>query len=144
MSGTEYEELMDTIRRAAAHFSKYAETEEEVCRLEQAINHDIMYVAAIASERVKSPRRAGTRSAADARAKPVRLREVVRVGHSWRCGVLVDLGRHRFILDELEGRRLAVFVELGHLKQHDLAGRAHGLVFCYKGRRSRSCGRGAR
>ena len=33
-----------------------AETEEEVCRLEQAINHDIMYVAAIAqSERVKPP-----------------------------------------------------------------------------------------
>ena len=56
MSGTEYEELMDTIRRAAARIFEYAETEEEVCRLEQAINHDIMYVAAIAqSERVKPP-----------------------------------------------------------------------------------------
>ena len=56
MSGTEYEELMDTIRRAAARIFEYAETEEEVCRLEQAINHDIMYVAAIAhSERVTPP-----------------------------------------------------------------------------------------
>ena len=54
MSGTEYEELMDTIRRTAARIFEYAETEEEVCRLEQAINHEIMYVAAIAqSERVK-------------------------------------------------------------------------------------------
>ena len=56
MSGTEYEELMDTIRRTAARIFEYAETEEEVCRLEQAINHEIMYVAAIAqSERVKPP-----------------------------------------------------------------------------------------
>ena len=53
MSGTEYEELMDTIRRTAARIFEYAETEEEVC---QAINHEIMYVAAIAqSERVKPP-----------------------------------------------------------------------------------------
>ena len=29
MSGTEYEELMDTIRRAAARIFEYAETEEE-------------------------------------------------------------------------------------------------------------------
>ena len=35
MSGTEYEELMDTIRRTAARIFEYAETEEEVCRLEQ-------------------------------------------------------------------------------------------------------------
>ena len=56
MSGTEYEELMDTIRRTAARIFEYAETEEEVCRLEQAINHEIMYVADIAqSERVKPP-----------------------------------------------------------------------------------------
>ena len=56
MSGTEYEELMDTIRRTAARIFEYAETEEEVCRLEQAINHEIMYVAAIAqSERVTPP-----------------------------------------------------------------------------------------
>ncbi|EGC88667.1 hypothetical protein HMPREF9404_4291 [Eggerthella sp. HGA1] len=47
---------MDTIRRTAARIFEYAETEEEVCRLEQAINHEIMYVAAIAqSERVKPP-----------------------------------------------------------------------------------------
>ncbi len=47
---------METIRRAAARIFEYAETEEEVCRLEQAINHEIMYVAAIAqSERVKPP-----------------------------------------------------------------------------------------
>ena len=50
MSGTEYEELMDTIRRAAARIFEYAETEEEVCRLEQAINHDIMYVAGVLHE----------------------------------------------------------------------------------------------
>ena len=41
MSGTEYEELMDTIRRTAARIFEYAETEEEVCRLEQEINHEI-------------------------------------------------------------------------------------------------------
>ncbi len=56
MSGTEYEELMDTIRRTAARPFAHAETEEEVCRQEQEINHEIMYVAAIAqSERVKPP-----------------------------------------------------------------------------------------
>ena len=53
MSGTEYEELMDTIRRAAARIFEYAETEEEVCRLEQAINHDMAAIAQ--SERVKPP-----------------------------------------------------------------------------------------
>lgn len=54
MSGTEYEKLMNTIRNTAARIFEYAETEEEVCRLEQAINHEIMYMAAIAqSERVK-------------------------------------------------------------------------------------------
>lgn len=59
MSGTEYEELMDTIRRAAARIFEYAETEEEVCRLEQAINHDIMYVAAIARPLTRAPSRYG-------------------------------------------------------------------------------------
>ena len=68
MSGTEYEELMDTIRRTAARIFEYAETEEEVCRLEQAINHEIMYVAAIAqSERVKPPRAGTARPNSDAR-----------------------------------------------------------------------------
>ena len=68
MSGTEYEELMDTIRRTAARIFEYAETEEEVCRLEQAINHEIMYVAAIAqSERVKPPERLGP-------ARPIAMR----------------------------------------------------------------------
>ena len=56
MSGTEYEELMDTIRRGAARIFDYAETVELVCRLEKAINHFILYVGAIAqSERVKPP-----------------------------------------------------------------------------------------
>ena len=32
MSGTEYEELMDTIRRTAARIFEYAETEEEVTK----------------------------------------------------------------------------------------------------------------
>ena len=54
MEGTEYENLMDSIRRAAARIFEFAETEEEVCRLEKAINHEVMYLAAIAqSERVK-------------------------------------------------------------------------------------------
>ena len=56
MEGTEYEKLMDSIRRAAARIFEFAETEEEVCRLEKAINHEVMYLAAIAqSERVKPP-----------------------------------------------------------------------------------------
>lgn len=54
MSETNYEELMETIRRTAERIFEYAETEEEVCRLEQAINQKIMYTAAVAqSERVK-------------------------------------------------------------------------------------------
>ena len=44
MSGTEYEELMDTIRRTAARIFEYAETEEEVCRLEQAINLSLIHI----------------------------------------------------------------------------------------------------
>lgn len=56
MDGSEYEELMGAIRRAATRIFEFAQTEEEVCRLEQAINHEIMYLAAIAqSERVKPP-----------------------------------------------------------------------------------------
>lgn len=56
MDTNEYEELMETIKRAAARIFEFAKTEEEVCRLEQAINHEVMYLAAIAqSERVKPP-----------------------------------------------------------------------------------------
>lgn len=56
MNTNEYEELMETIKHATARIFEFAETEEEVCRLEQAINHEVMYLAAIAqSERVKPP-----------------------------------------------------------------------------------------
>lgn len=49
-----YEELMKEIRRAAGRIFDLAQTEDEVCRLEKAINQEIMYLAAIAqSERVK-------------------------------------------------------------------------------------------
>ena len=54
MDENEYEQSMGEIRRAALHIFEYAQTEEEVCRLEKAINQEIMYLAAIAqSERVK-------------------------------------------------------------------------------------------
>lgn len=56
MDSSEYEELMKAIKRAAARIFEFAETEEDVCRLEQAIHHEVMYLAAIAqSERVKPP-----------------------------------------------------------------------------------------
>lgn len=56
MNTNEYEELMEMIKHATARIFEFAETEEEVCRLEQAINHEVMYLAAIAqSERVKPP-----------------------------------------------------------------------------------------
>lgn len=53
---SEYEQLMTMIKQAASRIFEFADTEEEVCRLEQSINHEIMYLAAIAqSERVKPP-----------------------------------------------------------------------------------------
>lgn len=53
----EYEHLMAMIKQAAARIFELAETEEEVCTLEQAIYHEIMYQAAIAqSEQVKPPK----------------------------------------------------------------------------------------
>ena len=56
MESSEYEELMRAIKSNAARIFEFARTEEEVCRLEQAIHHEIMYLAAIAqSERVKPP-----------------------------------------------------------------------------------------
>lgn len=53
---SEYGELMEAIRQAAARIFEFAKTEEEVCDYEQAINREIMYLAAIAqSERIEPP-----------------------------------------------------------------------------------------
>ena len=57
MSGTEYEELMDTIRRTAARIFEYAETDVDVGRLEPAITHDILSVAASAKAAGVTPPR---------------------------------------------------------------------------------------
>ena len=52
----EYEHLMTMIKQAAARIFELADTEEEVCTIEQSIYHEIMYQAAIAqSEQVKPP-----------------------------------------------------------------------------------------
>ena len=52
----EYEQLMAMIKHAATRIFELADTEDEVCRFEQNINHEIMYLAAIAqSKRVEPP-----------------------------------------------------------------------------------------
>ena len=48
MEHAEYERQMEAIKAATARIFAMAETEEEVCRLEKAINHEVMYLAAIA------------------------------------------------------------------------------------------------
>lgn len=51
-----YEQLMETIRHTATQIFKLASTENEVCQLEDAINQEVMYLAALAqSELVKPP-----------------------------------------------------------------------------------------
>lgn len=56
MDAREYEALLESIKQTAARIFEAAETEEEVCRLEDMINHEIMYAAAIAqSDRVMPP-----------------------------------------------------------------------------------------
>ncbi|MBC2889024.1 hypothetical protein [Gordonibacter massiliensis (ex Traore et al. 2017)] len=51
----EYERQMGAVKTAAARIFDLAETEEEVCRLEKAINHEIMYLAAIAQSELVKP-----------------------------------------------------------------------------------------
>ncbi len=52
----EYKQLMAQVRQAVTRIFEFADTEEDVCRLEQAINREIMYLAAIAqSKRVEPP-----------------------------------------------------------------------------------------
>ncbi|WP_241963620.1 hypothetical protein [Gordonibacter sp. 28C] len=46
---------MGAVKTAAARIFDLAETEEEVCRLEKAINHEIMYLAAIAQSELVKP-----------------------------------------------------------------------------------------
>ena len=46
---------MEAIKAATAHIFAMAETEEEVCRLEKAINHEVMYLAAIAQSELVKP-----------------------------------------------------------------------------------------
>ena len=56
MHADEYEQQMEAIKRAAESIFELAHTEQEVCMLEEAINREIMYLAAIAqTERVKPP-----------------------------------------------------------------------------------------
>ena len=56
MEHAEYERQMEAIKAATAHIFAMAETEEEVCRLEKAINHEVMYLAAIAQSELGSVR----------------------------------------------------------------------------------------
>ncbi|RDB63323.1 hypothetical protein C1878_05550 [Gordonibacter sp. 28C] len=51
----EYVRQMGAVKTAAARIFDLAETEEEVCRLEKAINHEIMYLAAIAQSELVKP-----------------------------------------------------------------------------------------
>lgn len=56
MGSAEHDELMKTIKDAAARLFELAETEQEVCTLESAVNLEIMYLAAAAqSQRVMPP-----------------------------------------------------------------------------------------
>ena len=55
MEHAEYERQMEAIKAATAHIFAMAETEEEGCRLEKAINHEVMYLAAIAQSELVKP-----------------------------------------------------------------------------------------
>ena len=55
MEHAEYERQMEAIKAATARIFAMAETEEEVCRLEKAINHEVMYLAAIAQSELVKP-----------------------------------------------------------------------------------------
>ena len=56
MEVKDYDELLGAIKTSASRIFELADSEEEVCRLEQVIHKEIMYLAAIAqSERVKPP-----------------------------------------------------------------------------------------
>lgn len=50
-----YEQQLETIKIAAARIFEMADSEEEVCRLEKAINHEVMYLAAIAQSECVKP-----------------------------------------------------------------------------------------
>ncbi len=55
MENKEYEKQMEAIKIAAMHIFELAKTEEEVCRLEKAVNHEVMYLAAIAQSELVKP-----------------------------------------------------------------------------------------
>lgn len=56
MDVNDYDALMEAIKGSASKIFELADTEEEVCRLEKAIHHEVMYLAAIAqSDRIKPP-----------------------------------------------------------------------------------------
>ena len=56
MDVNDYDALMEAIKGSASKIFELANTEEEVCRLEKAIHHEVMYLAAIAqSYRIKPP-----------------------------------------------------------------------------------------
>lgn len=55
MRSEEYEHELEAIKAATNHIFAMAATEEEVCRLEKAIGHEIMYLAAIAQSELVKP-----------------------------------------------------------------------------------------
>lgn len=55
MENKEYEQCMEAIKTAASRIFLMAKTEEEVCRLEKAIDHEVMYLAAIAQSELVKP-----------------------------------------------------------------------------------------
>ncbi|HIY83201.1 hypothetical protein [Rubneribacter sp.] len=56
MDANAYDGLMEAIKDSAARIFEFAETEEDVCRLERAIHDEVAYLAAIAqSKRVEPP-----------------------------------------------------------------------------------------
>lgn len=55
MGNEEYERQLEAIKTATARIFEMATSEEEVCRLEKAINHEVMYLAAIAQSELVKP-----------------------------------------------------------------------------------------
>ncbi len=55
MGNEDYELQLKAIKLATERIFSLATTEEEVCRLEKAINHEVMYLAAIAQSELVKP-----------------------------------------------------------------------------------------
>lgn len=55
MRSEEYERHLEAIKVATKHIFTMAATEEEVRRLEKAISHEIVYLAAVAQSELVKP-----------------------------------------------------------------------------------------